>query len=223
MTLAIATETVPFPAPPHTELGRPSLRQLGYRLRVFDLILQRLLGAAEGRRFVDLGGGPLLFARRAQEAGFAVTAVDARPPWTGARPEGIAQVRADIRGFDVDGFDVVGIIGLLYHLRLTEQIDLLRRCAGRPAVIDTEIWCAGLVRELGVESPQVRPAEQLGCSGAVFDETGNVWSSVGNETSFWLDEPSLLRLVEGFGWRRVTLLDPPYFSRFGRRRWYVLQ
>jgi hypothetical protein len=200
------------------------LRQLSYRLRVFDLVLREIIGPAGGRSFVDLGAGPLLFAQRARNAGFRVTAVDARPPWTGRVPAGIRTVQADVREFDLAGYEVVGIVGLLYHLRLTEQLDLLQRCAGRPTIVDTEVFCPEVVASLHAASPRLRPvgADQ-GYDGAILVETGDVWSSYGNANSFWPTEASLLAMFARGGWRRVTLLERPYLSRFGRRRWYVLR
>lgn len=223
MTLAIDTKDAPFRFPPPEVQHRPSLQQLSYRLRVFDLVLD-LLGDPAGRSYVDLGAGPLMFSQRARNRGFKVTAVDARPPWTGAEPEGIEHVLADIRTFPLDGFDVIGIVGLLYHLTLDEQIDLLKRCEGRPTIIDTEVWVPELVEAMGLDSPRVWATDdEHGYSGAMLSETGDLWSSYGNPQSFWLDEPSLLRLVEDCGWQKATLVEPPYFSRFGRRRWYLLQ
>ncbi|MBS7534939.1 class I SAM-dependent methyltransferase [Ancylobacter sonchi] len=214
---------MPFDFPPAQGLNDKSMQLLSYRLRVFDLIL-RELGDPAGRHYVDLGAGPLIFAQRALRHGFAVTAVDARPPWTGAVYEGIAHVLADVRDFPLDGFDVIGIVGLLYHLRLDEQVDLLRRCEGRPTIIDTEVWCPELVDALGLGSTRVQPAATtLGYSGATLQETRDLWSSFGNPDSFWLDEPGILRVFEESGWRSATLMEPPYFSRFGRRRWYLLR
>lgn len=200
------------------------LRQLSYRLRVFDLVLREIVGPAAGRSYVDLGAGPLLFAQRARDAGFRVTAVDARPPWTGRVPAGIRTVQADVREFDLTGYDVIGIVGLLYHLRLAEQLDLLRRCAARPTIVDTEVFCPEIVASLGAASSRLRPVGgDREYDGAILAETSDVWSSYGNADSFWPTEASLLAMFAGGGWRRVTLLEPPYLSRFGRRRWYVLR
>lgn len=222
MSLPVDTVTVPFPCPPPGASHARSLRQLSYRLRVFDLAVGTL-GPARGRRYVDLGAGPLLFAQRARDAGFAVTAVDARPPRLRTLPEGIAFVLQDVCCFPLDGHDVIGIVGLLYHLPLEAQIDLLSRCEGRPTIVDTEVWCADLVARLGLSSPRLAgTAVVAGYSGAVLEETGNVWSSYDNAQSFWLDEPSLLRLFAEAGWSRVTMFEPPYLSIFGQRRWYVL-
>lgn len=222
--IVIEKVPVPFSAPLPSQQQDRSLRALSYRLRVFDLILRDVIGPGNGRSYVDLGAGPLLFAQRARDAGFRVTGVDARPPWTGKVPPGVEAVTADVRRFNLDGYDVIGIVGLLYHLTLEEQIDLLRRCRGRPAIVDTEVYNPEVIREHGLDSARLRPApERSGLTGAELDETGNVWSSVGNPSSFWADEASLLAMFEAAGWQRVTQMEPPYFSRFGRRRWYVLQ
>jgi hypothetical protein len=215
---------IPYRAPRPDEDDPRALRQLSYRLRVFDLVMRDIIGPGEGRSYVDLGAGPLLFAQRARDAGFRVTAVDARPPWTGRVPNGVATVLADIRRFDLAGYDVIGIVGLLYHLRLPEQLDLLDRCAGRPTIVDTEVYCPDLAAALGLVSPRLRSAEtHQGYDGATLAETGDIWSSHGNAESFWPTEASLLAMFAGRGWRRVTALEPPYLSRFGRRRWYVLR
>ncbi len=200
------------------------LRQLSYRLRVFDLVLREIVGPAAGRSYVDLGAGPLLYAQRARDAGFRVTAVDARPPWTGRVPAGIEIVQADVREFDLAGYDLIGIVGLLYHLRQAEQLDLLERCAGRPTIVDTEVFCPEIVASLGAASPRLRRVgTDQEYDGAVLVETGDVWSSYGNADLSWPTEASLIAMFARSGWRRVTLLEPPYLSRFGRRRWYVLR
>lgn len=215
---------IPYRAPCPKEGDPRALRQLAYRLRVFDRVLRDIIGPAGSRSYLDLGAGPLLFARRARDAGFRVTAVDARPPWTGRVPPGIATVLADVRDFDISGYDVIGIVGLLYHLRLAEQLELLKRCAGRPTIFDTEVYCPDPAASPGSGPPRLRPvAAEQGYDGAILSETGDVWSSHGNPESFWPTEASLLTMFARCGWARVTMLEPPYLSRFGRRRWYVLR
>ena len=60
-------------------------------------------------------------------------------------PPEIPFVQADVRDFDLSGFDVVLVIGLLYHLPLRDQIGLLHRARGKIVVIDTEVFIADLV------------------------------------------------------------------------------
>lgn len=220
--LRVVHREVPFAAPAPGAHDRRSLRMLAYRLRVFDLALAEL-GQACGRRYVDLGAGALPFARRAQGAGWAVTAVDARAPWLGEVSADLAHVQEDVRSFDFAGFDAVGIVGLLYHLPLADQVALLRRCAGRPTVIDTEAY-----------SPEAVPAETYsarlgpavvreGWRGGVFAEEGRHWSSAGDAESFWLDEASLLALCGKCGWGEAVVFGPAYASLFGLRRFMVLR
>lgn len=211
------------PPDPHDPDSR-GLRMLSYRLRVFDRVLADIVGPANGRSYLDLGAGHLLFARRARDAGFRVTAVDARPPWGDATPTGITIQQADIRDFDTAGFDVIGLVGLLYHLGLDDQVAMLRRCGGRPTVVDTEVWCPEVVAAHGLASSRVRQVQPIaGITGAMLTETDDLWSSYGNRESFWPTEDGLHRMMGGMGWTRLTAIDPPYLSRFGRRRWYVLQ
>lgn len=220
--LAVVHRAVAFAAPAPGVHDRRSLRMLAYRLRVFDLAL-RELGPAAGRRYVDLGAGALPFARRAQDAGWRVTAVDARAPWLGGVPAGMAHVRADVRGFDLEGFDAVGIVGLLYHLPLADQVALLRRCGGRPTVIDTEVYSPEAV-SAGPHSARLGPeVVREGWRGGAFAEEGRHWSSAGDAESFWLDEASLLALCAACGWREAVLFGPPYASLFGLRRFLVLR
>jgi hypothetical protein len=220
--LRVVHRDVPFAAQAPGEHDRRSLRMLAYRLRVFDLALAEL-GPADGRRYVDLGAGALPFARRAQGAGWGVTAVDARTPWLGEVPAGMAHVQADVRGFDLGGFDAVGIVGLLYHLPLADQVALLRRCAGRPTVIDTEVYSPEAV-PVGPHSARLGPAEvREGWRGGAFAEDGRHWSSAGDAESFWLDEASLLALCAACGWGEAVLFGPAYASLFGLRRFLVLR
>ena len=223
-TMRINRHSVTLRAPLPNESVSNDLRMLSYRLRVFDSILHDLIGEAAGRSYVDLGAGPLPFALRAQKAGFKVTAADARPPWTGRSPDGMTVVQADVRQFDLSDYDVIGIVGLLYHLRLEEQVDLLHRCAARPTIIDTEVYCPELVASLGIASPRLYPIRlEHGIEGAIMTETGDLWSSHGNDESFWPTEATLIDMVRDLGWTRMTMVEPPYLSRFGRRRFYVLQ
>jgi hypothetical protein len=210
--------------------AQPPLRhwvpEVSFRLRTFRAILK--LVAAGGHSLVDLGAGPCLFARIAVKDGFQVTAVDVRPPWNAdgsplplERLDGLRFVQSDCRQFDVSGFDVVSIVGLLYHLTLREQIELLSRCGGRTVIVDTEIFDDGAMSA----SARLRirqPSESLGYDGIDWMETDDVWSSKGNPLSFWHTVPSLLRMFENAGARSVKIFEPQYRSPHGMRQWYLL-
>ena len=97
----------------------------GIRLETFS----RLVEDGGGRTLLDLGAGPCLFARQAVVAGWRVTAVDARTERVPHGLDGITFIQSDVREFETSGFDCIAILGLLYHLTLTQQEELLTACA----------------------------------------------------------------------------------------------
>jgi len=214
----------------------PALAQLPLRLRTFRWLLSETWPQAKGKRLLDLGAGPGLFARIASRHGFSVTAVDARAPWTIAdieagrnsvgsgpvRDDEFLFIQKDLRDFDdLSGFDVIACIGVLYHLPFADQRDLIARCAGRAMVIDTEIYDASRIPE--TEADRFGPVTVAGgYSGALCREHGQVYSSHGDAFSFWFDHDSILRFFADAGCSRVSMVEPQYFSAFGPRRWFVL-
>jgi hypothetical protein len=190
------------------------------RGRIFDELLLSVV--PRGQSLLDLGLGPRLFSRRAAAAGYSVTAVDARTERIPEPPTAeITFVQADVRVFDVRGFDVVAILGLLYHLTLDDQLRLLSRCAPEACVtVDTQLhdpaqytaaagsWAHMLVTQRGYE-------------GIEFPDSGNPMASVGNVTSFSHTQASICRLFEDCGFVSLTLLEPCYVSKYGLRRFFV--
>lgn len=132
-----------------------------------------------------------------------MTAVDARTermPMT----EGIRWIQSDVRTVDVADYDCIAILGLLYHLELKDQLDLLRRCAGTPTILDTHhalhsaITIDGWQGRIFVEA-DVTPQELAEIPTA----------SWGNPESFWATEPELVRMLHESGYRTVLALQPP--------------
>jgi hypothetical protein len=202
----------------HTDVS--ALTEGAFRGRIFDQLLTSVI--PQGRTLVDLGSGPLLFSRRAAALGYEVTAVDARtdriPEQTGDR---ITFVAADVRGFDISGFDVVAILGLLYHLTLNDQIELLSSCShNRSVIVDTQLHDpAGYTEEAGGWTSE--PIIDREYEGVLFPEQHNPMASVGNETSFWHTEASLRRLFDNSGFDSLTIVEPSYASKYGSRRFFV--
>lgn len=63
--------------------------------------------------------------------------------------------------------------------------------------------------------------------GLVFPETHGVrfenWrASIGNDTSFWQTERSLLRMFEECGYESARVIEPTLYSTYGVRKFYVL-
>jgi methyltransferase family protein len=187
-----AKRTDPTPAPNQEEVGQR-------RLAAF----RRILGALPPGRLLDLGAGHGAFSLIGQELGWDVTAVDAR---TDRMPmsDGIRWIQADARTFDVSGYDCIAILGLLYHLGLDDQRDLLRRCAGTPTILDTHHALRAVVTVDGYE-------------GRMFAEPGETeqelarvpTASWGNPESFWPTRRSLVRLLTEAGYETVLVLEPP--------------
>jgi len=179
-----------------------------------------------GNKLVDLGAGPCVFARIARDRGYQVVAVDGRTERLPDDEEmhGIRFVQADVRSFDPAGFDVVFILGLLYHLDIADQLTLLRRCAqGQKVVLDTQVHVPELVclhTKDGWEDRIVRHGDY---EGVEFPEGDNPMASIGNPTSFWHTEESWLRLFQDAGFKRITIVHPVFQSKYGGRRFYILE
>ena len=149
-----------------------------------------------------MGCSPLI----ALELGWAVTAVDARTermPMT----DGIEWVQSDLRDYEIGDFEAISMLGILYHLELKDQLDLLERCAGTMTILDTHVALEAEVNEGGYE-------------GRFYTEPPDTMpSSWINPTSFWPTEDSLVRMLHESGYRFVFKLVPPPMTL--DRTWYL--
>lgn len=186
-------------------------------------IVRRLLsGFPPRQRVVDLGAGPCIFARIARDAGHEVTAVDARTVRKPPDEElgSIKFVHFDVREFDVSGFDIVLFLGLLYHFDIDDQVGMLRKCNHTTVILDCEVHVTELVQGTPKEW-QTTIIQEGDYEGVRYPEDDNPMASVGNKTSFWHTEPSMRRLFENSGFRRLAIVDPLFTSKYGGRRFYV--
>lgn len=159
-------------------------------------IVRDLLVRLPPGRLLDLATGHGTFALVAQGLGWDVTAVDARTTRMPAT-EGVKWIQADVREFPIGGFDVVTVFGLLYHLDLEAQLDLLSRCHPALTLIDTHV--------------SSRPTTILdGYLGHYFEEEQeDPRASWGNPVSFWPTEESLCRMLFEAGFSAVHKVEPP--------------
>ena len=197
-----------------------------HRIATFRWILGEYFSSqASNDKLVDLGAGPCVFSRIAVKADFDVTAVDARDERLPEDLTGIKFIKSDVREFDLLGFDVVLIFGLLYHLTLEDQLQLLSRCPENASVIiDTQVHIPESVQEEACQKRKFNTKkieESQGFSGVLFPEEQNPMASIGNTHSWWHTEPSLLKLLEQVGFKDVIMIDPTYISKYGARRFYV--
>jgi len=167
-------------------------------------VFKALLGLFPPGRLLDLAAGHGMFSVAAQDMGWRVTAVDARTERMPMTP-GIDWIQHDVRTYDVGGFDVIALLGLLYHLELPDQLDLLRRCSGTVTILDTH------------HSNRPTHVEQ-GYAGHTFREVAadrevhlaeTATAAWGNLTSFWATQPDLVRMLRDCGFGTVLALVPP--------------
>jgi SAM-dependent methyltransferase len=162
------------------------------RLRIF----RDLLAPLRPGRLADVACGHGKFALIANDLGWKVTAIDARTERMPLTP-GIEWVQQDVRDFDPEGFDCIGLLGIVYHLDVQTQIALFRKLAGKLTIIDTHI-------------ARMEKVKRAGYRGVTFYEEDALTASIGNKESFWASEPELVRMLLVCGFRDVYVMKPWY-------------
>ncbi len=171
------------------------------RFQLFDALVRRFTPG----RALDLAAGHGKFSLRAADAGWDVTALDARDERFPADPR-ITWVRQDVRDADLSGYDLIFCLGLMYHLTVDDQCDLLKKAAGTPLVIDTHL-------DTGKPTwPLSEPVTVGGYSGRLFHEASQErpTASWGNEDSFWATVPEFYRMLADHGYTSVFEANPWY-------------
>jgi len=167
-------------------------------------IYQRMLDLFRPGRLADLGAGHGTFSVIAADRGWEVTAIDARTERFPDDPR-ITWVQSDIRDADVTGQDLVVCLGLFYHLTLADQLDLLKRCAGTPLLIDTHLAVGVSTHALSTE------VTRDGYTGRLYDEVlSSPLASWVNEQSFWPNRDGFQRMLEDNGYGVVLTAEPWY-------------
>jgi SAM-dependent methyltransferase len=169
------------------------------RFKIFD----RLLGLFPTGSLVDLGTGHGAFALRAAAQGWVVTGVDARSSRF-PNDNSVAWVEQDVRHHDLDRYDLIACLGLLYHLDLPDQIDLLARCRGKPLILDTHLANGRHEHRLSKE------VIVDGYAGRWYSEPGLTTSSWENFRSFWPTPASFYTMLRENGYMYVLAAEPWY-------------
>ena len=167
-------------------------------------IYQRMLEQFLPGRLADLGAGHGTFSILAADKGWQVTAIDAR---TERFPDDdrITWVHSDVREADLSGFDLIVCLGLFYHLTLSDQLDLLKRCSGTPLLIDTHLAVGVSTHALSKE------VESDGYTGRLYDEVlSSPLASWVNEKSFWPNRDGFQRMLDDAGYGIVLTVEPWY-------------
>lgn len=167
------------------------------RYRLFDM----MLGWFSPGTLLDLGAGHGAFSIRAADAGWMVTAVDARTERFPDDPR-VTWVHEDVRETALDGFDVIANLGLFYHLTLEDQLSLLDRAAGTPMILDTHVATKDTTG-FTLSDPVI----QGGYRGRLYSEANiqhEATASWGNLDSFWPTPRALYRMLDERGWDVFT-------------------
>jgi hypothetical protein len=170
----------------------PPSRNPQRRFELFDSLLRQVPTG----RLVDLGAGHGAFSVRAADAGWDVTAVDARATRFPDDPR-VTWIEKDVREVELEGFDLVLCLGLFYHLTVGDQVALLDRAAGRPLILDTHVATKNPTHPLS------EPVTAGGYEGRLYDEKG--WerrstASWVNQESFWPTARELYRMLGEHGY-----------------------
>lgn len=204
----------------------PAPNEGARRTNTVRWILDNNIVQPSGKKLVDLGAGPCIFAKIALDRGYQVTAVDGRTVRLPDPSEldGINFVESDVRDFSVEDFDMIFMFGLLYHFDIEDQISLLKRCAKRAVVIlDTQVHVPSMIALTTSNGWETRLIERDNYTGVEFPEGDNPMAAIGNKMSFWHTEDSILQLFSDSGFSRVTIVNPIFQSKYGGRRFYILE
>lgn len=173
-------------------------------------------------KMLDLGTGHGKFALEAVKLGWEVTAVDARTvrvpdPESEEDPEraelikSVNWIQADVREFEIHegDYDLICILGLIHHLELEAQIQLLKRCSHSPTLLRARVAPGIVVTEPPYEGIYYR---EPGKTRAHRDLLPGV--SWGNEFSFRHTEESLLHMARDCGYGLTMQARPPHLPNY---------
>jgi hypothetical protein len=163
---------------------------------------RQLLGIFPPGRLVDLGAGHGMFARVAADAGWRVTALDARGDRYPADEPRVDWRIGDVRDVDLAAYDVIACLGLFYHLTIDDQLSLLDRSRGIPIILDTHV-----ANDRPVPMRLSAPVELRGYVGRLYtepDQATHSPASWGNEQSFWPRTRDLYAMLDAHDYDVLT-------------------
>lgn len=164
-----------------------------------------LLAPLPRGRLLDLACNRGNFSITAAEMGWEVTGVEVRGELM-PQHEDVRWIQNDVREFEISpgDYDVICILGLLYHLEQPDQMDLLRRCSHTLTIIDTRIGMSQRANENGYRGEYYEEPGQTQEERAT--KTGASWN---NARSFWPTEQSLIKMCRDAGFSLVAPVRPP--------------
>lgn len=199
----------------------PLLRQAVFERSL--LFIESMLGRKGA--LIDLGAGHCGFSRMAHAMGWRATALDVRTDRKPELPPEIDYIHADLNSaaWNAEDYDLILCLGVYYHLDQAMQHALLRRCRGKPLILDTHFANpAGVPNGYGLGAIY----EQNGETGADYEEAPDLddstrkatslLASFDNPKSWWQTKDSLLQTLHGHGWPHVWTFDYPTIEEVQR-------
>jgi hypothetical protein len=206
---------------------RPDVEYSLLRQAIFEQSLLFIEGTL-GRKgsLIDLGAGHCTFSRMANAMGWKVTALDARTARVPDLPPEIGFIHADLnsQAWNTGEYDLILCLGVYYHLDQSMQHQLLRRCRGKPMIIDTHF-----------ANPAGIPNRHASALGNVYEKNGEIGAdyaeaphvdesrrsevllaSLDNPTSWWQTKDSLMQTLHEQGWPHVWTFDYAGMDRIQR-------
>lgn len=186
------------------------------RIALVSHLVNKYSDGAKGLTVLDLACRTGAFSYALATQGHFVTGVEGRHlNLKGAQLHpNIEYVLGDVRNIqDHPEYDVTLCLGLLYHLTAQDALNLLRQLAKMTrqfVILDTHV-------SFGAQEVTVEEVTYFGHS---YPEPEGDWSSIGNDTSWWFTEASLMEVLRRADWRATPIESPE--GAPPDRRWYVL-
>lgn len=157
------------------------------RLETFSQILELIRPMLpEHFKAIDLGCGHCLFMDTAADQGFDVYGLDAREERVPAKwRERVTLGR--VQDADLAPYDCIFCLGIYYHLTLEDQLAMVAKFSGRPAIVDTH-YCSAAPSKTLMAGGQVY-------AGRDYAEGTALTSSYNDPVTFWPTEPDLIRIL----------------------------
>ncbi len=176
-----------------------------------------------GESVLDMGTGHGKFAIHMRNKGFKVTAVDGRSTRIPFNEKNIRWVVMDIMDFSLIGYDTVLFCGLLYHLTLKQQLEILKQIDCKTLIINThfaELQGDKILNEFQKDKLSM-PNSGHGSKykGLIYKECDDLdelesrpLAALNEKEAFWPTLESLEDMVRSVGFTSFEVLTPYIFE-----------
>ena len=189
-----------------SELKTPSIN----RLDILSFILNKFVPDKKNKKLLDIATGHGKFSILSNKLGFDVTAIDARDIRFPKNQNDIKWIKQELEELNDFNFDVILMLGILYHLTLDDQLLLFEKIKNnnkcKLLIIDTHIC-------MSIPSVKVNEYE-----GKMFGEVKNQediknipTAAFNNVTAFWPTKESLRKMIVSCGYYELYEIVPYHY------------